>query len=48
MMMDIYHHVLCSCKENFISESKRNLTTRWEQHNPTHDSEPAKHLSNNF
>ncbi len=41
----IYEGV-CSCKENYIGETKRNVKTRWNEHeNPTKDSEPAKHLN---
>ena len=43
------YHGLCSCQENYIDESKRNMATRWGEHNnPTHDSQPAKHLSKNI
>ena len=38
-------HGLRSCKENYIGESKRNMATRWGEHNPTHDSDPEKHLN---
>ena len=38
----IYERV-CSCKENYIGETKRNVITRWNE-NPNKDSEPAKHL----
>ena len=35
----------CSCSANYISETKRNVETRWNEHeNPNKDSEPAKHL----
>ena len=40
----IYEGV-CSCKENSIGKTKRNVITRWNEHeNPNKDSEPAKHL----
>ena len=40
----IYEGV-CSCKENYVGETKRNVITRWNEHeNPNKDSEPAKHL----
>ena len=36
--------VSCSCSANYISETKRNVETQWnEQENPNKDSEPAKH-----
>ena len=35
---------VCSCKENYISETKRNVIIRWYEHeNPKKDSEPAKY-----
>ena len=34
---------ICSCLENYIGETKRNVGTRWNEHeNPNKDSEPAK------
>ena len=40
---------VCTCTENYIGETERNTVTRWREHNnPTHDSEPAKHLRNNL
>ena len=43
----IYEGV-CSCGENSIGETNRNLETRWAEHeNPKHNSEPAKHLKLN-
>ena len=36
---------ICLCKENYSGETKRNVVTRWNEHeNPNKDSEPAKHL----
>ena len=36
---------ICTCKENYIGETKRNVETRWKEHqNINKDSEPAKHL----
>ena len=41
---NIYEGV-CSCKENYIGETKRNIITRWNEHeNPNKDSKPVKHL----
>ena len=35
----------CSCLANYIRETKRNVETRWNEHeNSNKDSEPAKHL----
>ena len=35
---------ICSCSANYIGETKRNMETRWNEHeNPNKDSEPAKH-----
>ena len=43
------NHELCSCKENYIGESKRSMVTRWAEHdNSTHDSEPVKDLHKNI
>ena len=40
----IYEGV-CSFKQNYIDETKRNVITRWSEHeNPNKDSAPAKHL----
>ena len=40
----IYEGV-CSCKENYTGETKRNVITCWNEHeNPNKDSEPAKNL----
>ena len=40
----IYEGV-CSCGENYIGETKRNVQTRWNEHEDLRkDSEPAKHL----
>ena len=36
---------ICSCKQNYIGETKRNVEIRWQEHeNMNKDSEPAKHL----
>ena len=38
----------CSCGEVYVGETKRNVSTRWNEHEHPHgNSEPAKHLSNN-
>ena len=39
----------CSCGEEYIGETKRNVEKRWSEHNnPTEKPEPARHLSNNI
>ena len=41
----IIYEGFCSCKENDIGETKRNVITRCNEYeNPNKDSEPAKHL----
>ena len=36
---------ICSCSANYIGETKRNVETRWNEHeNSNKDSEPAKNL----
>ena len=36
---------ICFCSANYIDETKKNVETRWNEHeNPNEDSEPAKHL----
>ena len=36
---------VCSSKKNYIGETKRNVITRWNEHeSPNKDSEPVKHL----
>ena len=39
----------CSCGEEYIGETERNVKKRWSEHNnPTEKTEPAIHLSNNI
>ena len=39
----------CSCGEEYIGETERNVEKRWREHNnPTEKTEPARHLSNNI
>ena len=39
---------VCSCEESYIGETKRNVETRWGEHNdPRGSSEPSKHLYQN-
>ena len=38
----------CSCGSTYIGETKRNVETRWSEHNdPRGKSEPANHLAEN-
>ena len=39
----------CSCGEEYIRETERNVGKRWSEHNnPTERTKPARHLSNNI
>ena len=38
----------CSCGEEYIGETERNVEKRWIEHNPTEKTESARHLSNNI
>ena len=39
----------CNCGENYIGETGRNVTVRWDEHNGIgKNSEPAKHLNHRF
>ena len=39
----------CSCGEEYIGETERNMEKCWSEHNnPTEKNEPARHLSNNI
>ena len=39
----------CSCGEEDIGETERNVEKRWSEHkNPTEKTEPARHFSNNI
>ena len=39
----------CSCGESYIGETDRNVDIRWKEHNnPSHRSNPSKHLTNNI
>ena len=43
----IYNGV-CTCKENYIGETKRNVETQWEKHSDINNiSEPSRHLKSN-
>lgn len=39
---------LCSDKENYSTESKRNMETRWKNHSLFNDFESAKYLNKNI
>ena len=34
----------CSCGEEYIGETKRNVETRWKEHTVSNASEPVKHI----
>ena len=39
---------VCTCKENYVGETKRNVKIRWEGYlNINKISEPSRHLKNN-
>ena len=39
----------CSCGKTYIGETKRNVHTRWNEHNnPNQSSEPARHIKENI
>ena len=39
----------CSCGEKYVGETKRNVETRWMEHNTPNDkSNPAKHLTDHI
>ena len=39
---------ICTCSKIYIGETKRNVETRWNEHNnPNKNSEPAKHIRHN-
>ena len=39
----------CSCGEEYIGETEINVEKRWSEHsNPTEETEPVRHLSNNI
>ena len=44
----VIYEGVCSCGDIYIGETKRNTTTRWDEHeDTTKDSEPARHLKRN-
>ena len=39
---------MCTCKENFIGKTKRNVEIRWKEHSEINKiSEPSRHLKSN-
>ena len=46
---NVIYEGTCSCKRQYIGETDRNHATRWNEHNnPTHNSDPAKHINDNI
>ena len=43
----VVHQLTCSCCQNYIGQTKRNLITRLNEHQTCEDSEVCKHLLNN-
>ena len=44
----VAYHRICSCENNYIGETIRNVVTRIDEHKqPKGKSEPSKHLKNN-
>ena len=41
------YQLTCSCGQNYIGQTKRNLITRLNEHRTCKDSEVCKHLLNN-
>ena len=46
---NIVYKGICSCKESYVGETKRNTKTRWKEHCSNNDkkSEVAEHLLKN-
>ena len=45
----VIYEGVCVCEQTYISETRRNVELRWEEHeNTSKDSEPAKHLKENL
>ena len=46
---NVIYHGECSCGEEYIGETDRNVKIRWKEHTkPTHNSNPSKHLNENI
>ena len=44
----VIYEGICTCKENYIGETKRNVEIRWEEHSDINKiSEPSRHLKSN-
>ena len=44
-MSSVVYEGKCNCGENYIGETGRNVTIRWDEHSDvSKNSEPAKHL----
>ena len=45
----VIYEGICTCKENYVGETKRNAEIRWEEHsNINKISEPSRHLKSNL
>ena len=45
IMLHVIHEGSCSCGENYVGESMRNVILRWAEHEDQNKQlEPAKHL----
>ena len=43
------YYDLCSCGEDYVGETKRNVSVRYDEHNkPSRKSKPAAHLEQNI
>ena len=45
----VIYEGICTCKENYIDETKRNVEIRWEEHSVINKIfEPSRHLKSNL
>ena len=44
----VIYECICTCKENYVGETKQNVEIPWEEHSDINKiSEPSRHLKNN-